>query len=122
MRKRFQKGSLKKRAGSWIAQYWEYGHRRSQKLGRISEMTKAKAQAEPAVILAPIGEPGFLATICWNRGLGSHSRGEQDLWQGLLSPQQFGVSRQAAGILHIDKFLHGNKARLHVLFRRPPLK
>src|SRR5258707_794732 len=54
MRKRYQKGSLKKRAGSWIVQYWEDGHRRSLKLGRISQMTKAQAQGALATILAPI--------------------------------------------------------------------
>jgi integrase len=68
MRKRYQKGSLKKRAGSWIAQYWEYGHRRSQKLGRISEMTKAKAQAELATIMAPINAKSGAISAEWTFG------------------------------------------------------
>jgi integrase len=54
MRKRFQKGSLRKVDGSWIAQWWEDGHRRKRTLGRCSEMTKAQAQVELTAILAPI--------------------------------------------------------------------
>ena len=54
MRKRFQKGSLLKVNGVWIAQWWEDGHRRKRTLRRVSQMTKAKAQADLAEILAPI--------------------------------------------------------------------
>src|SRR5437867_11265142 len=48
MRKRFQKGSVKKVKGKWIGQWWEDGHRRNQVLGRTSEMTKAAAQSRIA--------------------------------------------------------------------------
>ena len=48
MRKRFQKGSVKKVKGKWIGQWWEDGHRRNQVLGRTSEMTKATAQSKIA--------------------------------------------------------------------------
>lgn len=54
MRKRFQKGSLKKVAGVWKARWWEDGVRKARTLGKISEMSKSKAQAELALILAPI--------------------------------------------------------------------
>ena len=54
MRKRFQKGSLRKVDGKWIAQWWEDGHRRKRTLGRVSAMTKTEAQTELATILAPI--------------------------------------------------------------------
>ncbi len=54
MRKRFQKGSLSKVDGSWIAQWWEDGHRRKRTLGRCSQLTKAQAQAELSGILTPI--------------------------------------------------------------------
>ncbi len=54
MRKRFQKGSLFKRGKTWVAQYWEDGHRRKRMLGRIGEMTKTEAQAALAEILAPL--------------------------------------------------------------------
>jgi integrase len=54
MRKRFQKGSLRKTKNVWIAQWWEDGHRRKRTLGRISQVTKAQAQAELSAILAPI--------------------------------------------------------------------
>lgn len=54
MRRRFQKGSLSKVGGSWIAQWWEDGHRRKRTLGR---MTKAQAQAELAAILVPVNNP-----------------------------------------------------------------
>jgi integrase len=53
-RKGFQKGSLCKRGKSWVAQFWDDGHRRKQTLGRCSEMTKAEAQRALAAILAPI--------------------------------------------------------------------
>jgi len=54
MRKRHQQGSLKKVGLSWIAQWWENGHRRKRALGRIAEMTKTQAQNELAAILFPI--------------------------------------------------------------------
>jgi integrase len=54
MRKRYQKGSLKKVDGKWIAQWWEDGHRRKRTLGLVTAVTKAKAQGELDAILAPI--------------------------------------------------------------------
>ena len=54
MRKRYQKGSLKKVDGVWIAQFWEDSHRRKRSLGRVSKVPKAQAQAELDAILAPI--------------------------------------------------------------------
>ena len=32
-RQRYQSGSLKKRCGKWIGQWWEAGHRRNRALG-----------------------------------------------------------------------------------------
>ena len=54
MRKRYQKGSLQKVEGVWIARWWEDGRRPARTLGRTSSMTKAQAQAELAAILAPL--------------------------------------------------------------------
>jgi len=54
MRKRFQKGSLKKVEWAWIAQWWEDGHRRARTLGRVGKLTKSEANAELAAIVAPI--------------------------------------------------------------------
>ena len=54
MRKRFQEGSLFKRNGCWVAQWWDNGHRRKRRLGRVSEMSKAQAQIQLASILEPI--------------------------------------------------------------------
>lgn len=54
MRRRFQKGSLQKVDGMWIARWREDGIRKARTLGRVSSMSKAKAQAEVAVMLAPI--------------------------------------------------------------------
>ncbi len=61
MRKRFQKGSLQKVRGEWVARWRQDGERRARKLGRASQVTKAQAQSKLAAILAPInsarGEP-----------------------------------------------------------------
>src|ERR1700730_15603735 len=54
MRRRYQKGSLKKSDGVWIAQWWEDGHRRKRTLGKVSQVPKAQAQAELDAILSPI--------------------------------------------------------------------
>jgi len=54
MRRRYQKGSLSKVGSSWIAQWWENGHRRKRTLGRVREMTKSQAQTELAEILVPV--------------------------------------------------------------------
>ena len=43
-RRRYQKGSLKKRCGKWIGQWWEQGRRRNRALGPASSMTKSKAR------------------------------------------------------------------------------
>ncbi len=43
MRKRFQKGSLRKVHGAWIGRWYEDGQPRSKKLGNVSEMTKSEA-------------------------------------------------------------------------------
>jgi integrase len=40
--------------GSWIAQWWQDGHRRKKTLGKASKMTKAQAKHELAQIVAPI--------------------------------------------------------------------
>jgi integrase len=54
MRRRYQNGSLLKVDGSWIAQWWQDGHRRKRTLGKATKMTKAQAKDELAQIVAPI--------------------------------------------------------------------
>jgi len=54
MRRRFQKGSLQKVDGVWVARWWEDGRRPARTLGHVSKMSKATAQSELAAILAPI--------------------------------------------------------------------
>ncbi len=44
MRRRFQKGNVRKIHGSWIGRYYENGERRNVNLGRVSEMTKSEAR------------------------------------------------------------------------------
>lgn len=67
MRKRYQKGSLSKVNGRWIAQWWEHGHRRKQTLGLVSTMTKSQARLELGAILEPINQqvnlPSFGCTF-----------------------------------------------------------
>jgi hypothetical protein len=59
-RKRFQKGSLKPRTRNgkryWYAQWRENGAPKSKELGLCSRVTKSKAAAELAAILAPINQ------------------------------------------------------------------
>ena len=57
MRKRYQKGGIKKVGQSWVAQWWEEGHRRNKTLGRVSEMIKSEAQAKLSDIVAPLNRP-----------------------------------------------------------------
>lgn len=54
MRKRYQKGSLRKHRGAWVARWWQDGKRKAQTLGRISDLTKAQAQFRLAAIVGPI--------------------------------------------------------------------
>lgn len=49
-RKRFQRGSLRRVEGQWIAQWWEDGHRRKARWP-VSGMTKSEAQAKLAELL-----------------------------------------------------------------------
>ena len=53
-RKRYQKGSLKKRCGKWVGQWWEAGTRRNRALGPISSMTKSKAREALDALLKDI--------------------------------------------------------------------
>jgi integrase len=43
-RQRYQSGSLKKRCGKWVGQWWEEGRRRNRVLGPFSSMTKSDAK------------------------------------------------------------------------------
>ena len=61
-RKRYQKGSIKKRCGKWIGQWWEGDRRRNLVLGPISTMRKAEARVKLDQILAPINEAESSAT------------------------------------------------------------
>ena len=54
MRRRFQKGSLQKVRGNWVARWRDDGERKARMLGPVSKMSKAQAQSELAAIVAPI--------------------------------------------------------------------
>ena len=54
MRRRFQKGSLEKIRGAWVARWWQDGKRKARILGRTSQMTKAQAHSELAALVAPV--------------------------------------------------------------------
>jgi integrase len=54
MRKRFQKGSLRKVGNSWVAQWREGNHRRSKTLGDASVIGKSEAQRLLAELVAPV--------------------------------------------------------------------
>lgn len=53
-RKRYQKGSLKRRCGKWIGQWREEGVRRNRALGPVSSMTKSQARLALDKILASV--------------------------------------------------------------------
>jgi len=54
MRRRFQKGSLQKVRGAWVARWRQDEERKARILGRVSLMTKAQAQSELAALVAPL--------------------------------------------------------------------
>ena len=54
MRKRFQKGSVRKMHGAWIGRWRDDGQPQSKKLGSVSQMTKSQAWEALAEILRPI--------------------------------------------------------------------
>jgi integrase len=51
-RRRYQSGSLKRRCGKWVGQWWEGQRRRNRVLGPISTMTKSQAKTALDQILA----------------------------------------------------------------------
>ena len=59
-RKRFLKGSVRPRQHRhrkvWVAQWWEDGHRRSNVLGKGSEISKSQADVIMASILQPLNQ------------------------------------------------------------------
>ena len=64
-RRRYQNGHLFKRGKSWVAQWWEDGHRRKKTLGLSSKMTKADAQGELASILGPLNSRDVPPSKSW---------------------------------------------------------
>jgi len=54
MRRRFQKGSLEKIRGAWVARWRQDGKRKARILGPTPQMTKAQAQSELAAFVAPV--------------------------------------------------------------------
>jgi hypothetical protein len=53
MRKsRYQKGSVKKYRGRWIATWWDNHSRKSRVIGLVKEMTKSEARAVVQGIIA----------------------------------------------------------------------
>jgi integrase len=65
MRRRFQNGNLFKRGKSWVAQWWEDGHRRKRTLGRLGQMTKAQAQGELAAIVTALNSREIPPSQSW---------------------------------------------------------
>lgn len=62
------KGSIKKRCGKWVGQWWEGERRRNLVLGPINAMRKAEARAKLDQILAPINEAQPSPNPDWNLG------------------------------------------------------
>ena len=54
MRRRFQKGSLQKVNGAWVARWREGVQRKAQTLGRVSLVPKSEAQSMLAELVAPV--------------------------------------------------------------------
>jgi len=54
--------------GSWIAQWWQNGHRRKKTLGRAAQMSKSQAQNELAAILLPINSKQEAPSEKWTFG------------------------------------------------------
>ena len=46
MRKRYQKGSVKKQRGRWVAMWWVDGSRKSRVVGLVKDMSKSDARAD----------------------------------------------------------------------------
>jgi len=61
-RRRYQSGSLKKRCGKWVGQWWDGGHRRNRALGSISSMTKSDAKKKLDGILSELNARGDAVT------------------------------------------------------------
>lgn len=55
MRKsRYQKGSVKKQRGRWIAMWWEGSNRKSRAIGLVKDMTKSEARTVVGQIVAEL--------------------------------------------------------------------
>lgn len=65
MRRRFQNGNLFKRGKSWVAQWWEDGHRRKRTLGKVAKMTKTDALGELAKIVGPLNSREVPPSKAW---------------------------------------------------------
>ena len=72
-RRRYQSGSLKKRCGKWVGQWWEAGHRRNRALGPVSSLTKSDARKKLDGILSELKERGDAITT--NMSLGEFIEG-----------------------------------------------
>jgi integrase len=68
MRKsRYQKGSVKKQRGRWVALWWDNHSRKSRVIGLVKDMTKSDARAVVSGIVAEM-EAKRQADRCWRFG------------------------------------------------------
>jgi len=65
MRQRFQTGSILEVDGRFVLQWWEDGHRRKKRLGRIGKVTKADARRILAAILGPLNSRDVPPSKSW---------------------------------------------------------
>ena len=76
MRKcRYQKGSVKKQRGRWVAMWWVDGGRKSRVLGLVKDMTKSDARAAVDRIVTEVnGKASAESSVAlWRiRGRGVH--------------------------------------------------
>jgi hypothetical protein len=67
MRKRYQKGSVKKQRGRWVAMWWVDGKRRSKTVGLVTKLSKSDARVLVDRIVAELNRKRQEKTI-WRFG------------------------------------------------------
>lgn len=97
MRRRFQKGSLQKVRGAWVARWRQDGERRARMLGRISQVTKAQAQSELAALVAPVNS---------RRGEPSEQKSFGDFFRDVYLPFYRRKWKRTTTMTNEDRFAH----------------
>ncbi len=95
MRKsRYQKGSVKKQRGRWIAMWWEGPNRKSRAIGLVKDMTKSDAR----MVVGQIVQEIEIFALTWGRLNSTYVDIRQRVYRGVIDTPKSALSKRHAAL------------------------